>query len=114
MAVALYMDVHSPGDYRRAPPPCVGVLTAQEDGADRLDDGGLLDQSTTHDRTSFTFDDSLLCEAGRWQSSNIPFTGVAYAHFLCTSMGSCIDDLALVARVAEPNELRNQVLFLPL
>ena len=29
-------------------------------------------------------------------------------------MGPCIDDLALIARVAEPNELRNQVLFLPL
>jgi len=55
MAVALYMDVHVHRAITDRLRQCrVDVLTAQEDGADRLDDDELLD------RVLFTFDDDLL------------------------------------------------------
>jgi len=115
MPVALYMDVHvhraiTDGLRRRG----VDVITAQEDGTDQLDDDELLDQSTELGRVLFTFDDDLLREARRRQSENVPFAGVIYAHLLRISIGPCIDDLELIARVAEREDLRNQVLFLPL
>lgn len=115
MAVALYMDVHvhraiTDGLRQRG----IDVLTAQEDGADRLDDDELLDRSTERGRVLFTFDDDLLREARRRQAEGIPFAGVIYVHLLRISIGTCIDELELIARVAEPDELRNHVLFLPL
>lgn len=115
MAVALYMDVHvhraiTDGLRLRG----VEVLTAQEDGTGRLDDPELLDRSTELGRVLFTFDDDLLREAQRRQVEGIPFAGVMYAHLLRVAIGPCIDDLELIARVAEPDDLRDQVLFLPL
>ncbi len=115
MAIALYMDVHvhraiTDGLRHRG----VDVLTAQEDGTDQFDDDKLLDRSTERGRVLFTFDDDLLREARHRQSASIPFAGVIYAHLLRISIGPCIDDLELIARVAEPEEVRDQVLFLPL
>jgi predicted nuclease of predicted toxin-antitoxin system len=68
MPILLYMDVHVPraitlGLRMRK----VDVLTAQEDGADRLSYPELLDQATMKHRVLFTFDDDLLIEAARRQ-----------------------------------------------
>lgn len=115
MALALYMDHHVPraitGGLRLRG---VDVLTALEDGASELDDPALLDRAGALGRVLFTQDDDLLAEAARRQRVGETFPGVIFAHQLRISIGTCIRDLELVAKAGEPEDLRQQVLFLPL
>ena len=60
MSIGLYMDVHIPlaiteGRRRRG----IDVLTAQQDGADRLEDELLLQRATRLDRALFSQDEDL-------------------------------------------------------
>ena len=81
MAIMLYMDHHveraiTLGLRARG----VDVLTAFEDGADRLADAELLDRATALGRVLFTRDDDLLDEATKRQRTGERFCGVIYAH----------------------------------
>lgn len=114
MAIALYMDHHVPraitmGLRLRK----VNVLTAYEDGASNLDDPDLLDRASELERVLFTMDDDLLVEAAARQSQGVAFGGVIYAHQLRVSIGACVRDLELIAKVGEPEDLRGRVQFLP-
>jgi hypothetical protein len=115
MAVDLYMDHHV------AHPITVGlrgrgvsVLTALEDGADRLPDADLLDRATALGRMLFSQDEDLLIEASYRQAAGIPFGGVVYVHQQRLSVGECIDNLEIVAKASDWAEMRNRVLYLPL
>lgn len=115
MTVSLYMDHHVPkaitvGLRLRG----VDVITAFEDGADQLDDALLLERARELKRALFTQDDDLLEEAAKCQREEISFSGVIYGHQLRVTIGVCIQDLEIIAKSAESNELENQVLFLPL
>ncbi len=115
MPIMFYMDVHIPraitiGLRMRK----VGVLTAQEDGADTLPDPELLDRATQLNRALFPFDNDLLVEAVNRQRENKPFSGVIYAHPLRVPIGQCIQDLELIAKGGEPEDLKDHVEFLPL
>lgn len=115
MTIEIYMDAHIP----RAIPDGlrlrdVNVITAQEDEADGLSDSSLLDRANELKRVVFTFDDDFLTEATKRQRQNHPFNGVIYAHPLRISIGKCIEDLELIAKVGEPEDLRNCIVFLPL
>ncbi|MBZ0319061.1 MAG: DUF5615 family PIN-like protein [Anaerolineae bacterium] len=115
MTLALYMDHHVPrtitvGLRLRE----VDVITSLEDGTNELDDPALLERATALGRVLFTQDDDLLAEASRRQKAGIPFEGVIYAHQLYVSIGSCIDDLEIIAKTSEMGELRNLVVYLPL
>lgn len=115
MPVGFYMDHHVPraitvGLRLRD----VDVLTAYEDGASQLTDSELLDRASELGRVLFTRDDDLLIEATKRQREGITFRGVVYAHQLQVSIGTCVTDLEFIGRVAEPSDLLNQVLFLPL
>jgi Domain of unknown function (DUF5615) len=115
MAIALYMDGHIPRPITLGLRLCdVDVLTAQEDGTDRLSDPELLDRASELGRVLFTFDDDLLAEASSRQASGIHFAGVIYAKALRVSIGDCIRDLELIAKAGEPEDLMGQVQFLPL
>jgi predicted nuclease of predicted toxin-antitoxin system len=92
----------------------VDVLTVQEDGRRRLPDPQVLDRATELGRPLFSQDDDLLAEAHRRQASDIPFSGVIYAHQLHVTIGDCIRDLELIAKIADPADLENRVEFLPL
>jgi hypothetical protein len=92
----------------------VAVLTAQEDGAHRLEDATLLDRATALVRVLFTHDDDLLREAAEHQRYGIAFAGVVYAHQLKVTIGQCIRDLELIAKVNDPEDCANQVIYLPL
>ncbi|MBI1295193.1 hypothetical protein GC175_09570 [bacterium] len=114
MPVALYMDHHVPsaitnGLRLRG----VDVLTAREDGASRLADPALLERANALGRVLFTRDDDFLKEAALRQQG-IPFAGVIYAHQLRVSIGVCVEQLELLAKAGEPDDLRNQVQHLPL
>lgn len=115
MAIAFYMDVHIPrtvtmGLRLRG----VDVLPAQEDNCAQLSDPELLERATELRRVLFTFDDDLLREAAYRQKTGLFFTGVIYTHLLQMSIGPCIHDLETIAKESEPEDLFNQVKFLPL
>jgi Domain of unknown function (DUF5615) len=108
------MDVHIPraitnGLRRRG----VEVITAQEDGSAELDDPPLLDRSTELNHSLYTQDDDLLAEARRRQKAGAQFAGVIYSHQLRSPIGKCIDDLELIAKMFEPDDLKNRVEFIP-
>jgi len=115
MTVALYMDHHIPkaitvGLRLRN----VDVVTAYEDGADQLDDDVLLKRAHELGRALFTQDDDLLEEAAKCQREGIPFSGVIYGHQLRVTIGICVQALEIIAKSGEPEDLKNQVVFLPL
>lgn len=115
MSVKLYMDVHvqravTSGLRRRG----VDVLTAQDDGTGRLDDPPLLDRARELNRVLFSQDDDLLREAARRQKASISFAGVIYVHQERLPAGKIIDDLELIARVYEPEDMSDRVEYLPL
>jgi len=115
MPVGLYMDHHVPrpitsGLHLRG----VDVLTAAEDGADRLADPDLLDRATSLGRVLFSQDQDLLAEATYRQTAGVPFAGVIYARQRRVTIGDCVRDLELIASVSDPSDLVNRVTFLPL
>ena len=114
MSLKLYMDQHVPravtiGLRLRG----VDVITAHDDGADRMNDADLLDRAGALGRVLFTQDDDLLAEAASRQKAGIAFHGVIYAHQLMITIGNCIHSLELIARAGEPQDLINRVEFLP-
>ena len=115
MAVALFMDHNVPraittGLRLRA----IDILTAYEDRSNELHDSLLLDRASALARVLFTRDDDLLVEAARRQKSGIVFHDVIYAHQLRVPIRKCVDDLELIAKAAEPEDLINRLIFLPL
>ncbi len=115
MPITLYMDAHIPRaitDSLRL--SSISVLTAQEDNSADLSDSQLLDRARTLQRVLFTFDDDLLAIAAKRQREHIPFAGVIYAHPRRASIGTCVRDLVIIAKAADPEDLANRVEFLPL
>lgn len=115
MSVSLYMDVPVPfaitaGLRLRR----IDVMTAQEDGTTRLEDDKLLDRAAALGRVIFTRDADFLREATLRQQRGITFVGVLYAHQLEVSIGQCVNDLELIAKVYEPEDLADRVEFLPI
>ena len=115
MAITLYMDHHveraiTTGLRARS----VDVLTAYEDGADRLDDSGLLDRATALGRVLFTRDDDLLGEASNRQRTGGHFQGVIYAYLQTADVGTCIRELETIAKAGQPEDVINRVEYLPL
>ena len=90
------------------------VLTAQEDGSQRLEDPELLDRALALRRVLFTQDDHVLMEAARRQRAAKPFFGVIYADQRNITVRQSIDDLELMAKACAGDELINRVVFLPL
>lgn len=92
----------------------ISVLTAQEDGTDRLPDPELLDRATDQARVAFTSDPDLLAEAARRQQTGQAFTGLVFVHQRRLTVGQCIRDWALMAQVYDPEDMTNRVEYLPL
>jgi hypothetical protein len=90
------------------------VITAHEDGTSELEDAALLDRAGALGRVLFTRDDDLLAEATKRQRAGISFHGVIYAHQLRVSIGRCVQYLEVVAKVGEPEDLMDQIMFLPI
>ncbi len=115
MSVALYMDVHVPRQItdqlrRRG----VDVLTAQEDGADTLEDADLLERARTNNRVLFTQDIRFKALAESWQARGRPFAGLVFAHQIHGSIGQYVLDLELIAKSTDPEEWFGVVERLPL
>ncbi len=115
MSVQLYMDVHVPAPITRALiRRGVDVKTAQEDGTTGLGDAELLDRATALNRAFFSGDEDLLAEATARQREGRFFAGVVYAHQLRVTIGQCINDLEIIGKAANAEDLHNRVEHLPL
>lgn len=115
MSLALYMDenVHgaiTAGLRLRG----IDVITVQEDDRSGFPDPEILDRATELGRVVFSEDQDFLVEAQRRQAAGIDFSGVFFARQSRVSIGECIRDLEIIARLGEPEEFANQVQFLPL
>jgi predicted nuclease of predicted toxin-antitoxin system len=96
----LYMDVHvkaaiTAGLRRRG----IDVVTAQEDGGTRLEDGALLERATALQRMLFSQDDDLLAVARARQTAGVFFAGLLYGHQLAATVGRYVLDLDVVCQV---------------
>lgn len=115
MTIALYMDENVPVSIteglRRLG---IDVLTVQEDNHRNTPDKIVLDRATKLQRVLFTLDDDFLVESSRRQQQKINFYGVIYAHQRNVSIGDCVRDLEIIAKASNPDDLMNQVLYLPL
>jgi hypothetical protein len=109
------MDVHVPGPITRAlRARGTDVITAQEDGADRLADPGLLDRATGLGCVLVSQDEDLLVETAMRQRTGSPFSGLIFVPSDRLSIGECINELELIAGASEPAEFLNRVMRLPL
>ena len=114
MTIALYMDEH----VRRAVTlglrlRGVDVLTVQEDNRIATPDPILLYRAAQLGRVIFSKDQDFLIEAHRRQIERIEFSGVIDASQF-SSVGDCIRDLEILAKVSDPKDLVNSVQYLPL
>ncbi len=115
MSLPLYMDVHVPyaitTELRLRG---VEVITAQDDETIELEDAALLDRATELGCVIFTQDNDFLREATQRQVTGQPFAGVVYGHQMKVTIGQCVEDLELIAKVYEPEEMASRVEYLPL
>jgi hypothetical protein len=115
VTVALYIDHNVPeqithGLRQRA----VDVLTAEDDDSATLRDSPLLARATGLGRPIFSMDHDFLCIANEWNLRGEMFAGVIFARQRRITFRKAIDDLEMIATVLDPEDLRNQVIFLPL
>ena len=115
MSIALYINENIPraiteGLRWRG----IDVMSVQADGVTGMADPDLLNRATSQGRVLFTFDQDFLVEAATRQAAGIEFTGVIYAHPLQISVRPCLDDLEIIAKAGEPEDLFNCVQHLPL
>ena len=109
------MDVHVPGPVTNAlRRRGVDVLRSQDDGTSTWVDERLLDRATKLGRVLVSQDADLLRIANEHQVQGVSFSGVIYAHQLNIGIGDMVRDLELLAVCCEPQELANQVTYLPL
>ncbi len=114
MPVSLYFDHNinraiAQGLRRRG----VDVLTAAEDGAHRLPDDKLLDRATALGRVLVSADTDFIEEAHRRQTNGVPFSGVVIGR-QGLPIGLCVEQLELIAKVSEPDDFSDTLVFLPL
>lgn len=92
----------------------VDVLTAEEDGADRLLDPELLDRATELKRVLFSQDKDLIREGFKRQEQGTYFYGVVYAHQVRVTVGTCVENLEMISKIGTIEDIENTVQFLPL
>ena len=115
MNASLYMDVNVRAEItRQLRARGVDVMTSEEDGTREFSDSDLLDRATFLGRVLFTRDVDFLAEGVRRQQRGATFAGVVYAHQLRVSIGECVADLELIAKISEQDEWNNRVEYLPL
>lgn len=115
MSWPLYMDHHVPWPVSAAlRDRGVDVLTAAEDGFAEQDDGRLLARATQLRRVLVTQDHGFLSLTASWRAQTRSFFGVAYSPQGKLSFGEFAEWLELVAATLREEELRDQVVFLPM
>ena len=115
MTWPLYMDHHVPWPVtsalrRRG----YDVVTAAEDQASESDDETLLTRATEQGRILVTQDRDLLSLACAWREARESFCGIVYTRQQQLAYSELIEWLELVATVLREDEVRNQVIYVPM
>ncbi|WP_233749026.1 DUF5615 family PIN-like protein [Leptodesmis sichuanensis] len=92
----------------------VDVLTVQEDSLTSYPDPVVFDRAVQLNRVVFSMDQDFLVEANHHQQLGATFPGVIFARQGRVSIGICVAELELVAKLGKPEEFANQVWYLPL
>ena len=92
----------------------VDLITAEEDGHEETPDPLVLDRATELERIVFTEDEDFLREAQRRQRLGIHFYGVVYVHQNRVPIGRCIEDLQIIVEAGDIENLKDNVVYLPL
>lgn len=104
MAVGLFFDVHvDRAIAAQLRLRQVAVLTAQEDGSDRLSDEVLLERASSLGFPVFTHDIRFNAMAENWQRQTRAFFGLIYAHPMQVPIGRCVRDLEIIAKATDPS-----------
>ena len=108
------MDVHVPmAITRQLRLRGVDVVTATEEGTNRLPDNALLELATAESRVIFSHDIRFKALAENWVRAGKHFGGLIYGHAEGASIGQYVKDLEIVAKACEPTELADSVIHLP-
>ena len=91
----------------------VDVLTANEDGKNRLPDEQLLEHARVLGRVLFTHDIGFRVMAEDWQRQGRPFAGLIFGDHQGGSIGQFVQDLELIAKASDPHDWVNRVEYLP-
>ena len=115
MAIALYMDENVPrqillGLRLRG----VDVLSVQEDQRSGDPDPLVLARANELQRVLFTRDDDFLAIANQLLQEETKFIGIIYAAQQIVSIGVCVRDLELIAKVSDLEDFTNHIQYLPL
>ena len=78
-----------------------------------LTDEQLLERATELGRVFVSNDRDLLAIAHRWQRQNRPFPGLVKIRQQDILIGTMIDDLELITKAMEPDEMANRIEFVP-
>jgi predicted nuclease of predicted toxin-antitoxin system len=92
----------------------IDVLTVQDNGFISKPDTVILDRATALGRVIFSQDEDFPIEGFRRQAENIYFAGIIYTRPTAISIGDCIRDLELIAKVYDPEDCINIVQYIPL
>jgi len=115
MSIGFYMDEHTdPAISTGLTAPGIDVLTVQQDGLISAPDEQLLDRATVLIRVIVTQDEDFLIEAHRRHTAGEPFAGVIYFKQNTLGIGAVVFDLEIVGKVFEPEDIVNQIVYLPL
>ena len=115
MAIALYMDENVPrqillGLRLRG----VDVLSVQEDQRSGDPEPQVLARANKLQRVLFTRDDDFLAIANQLLQEGTNFIGIIYAARQIASIGVCVRDLELIAKVSDLEDFTNHIQYLPL
>jgi hypothetical protein len=115
MPVRFYMDAHFPApitkQLRRRD---VDILAAPEEKTNELPDDELLELASSLSRVLVTFDIRFRVMAENWIRTGRDFAGLVFVNSNSVTIGRVVSDLELIAKVYEPEDLRNKVKFVPL
>jgi predicted nuclease of predicted toxin-antitoxin system len=113
--LSLYMDQHVPASITRALlQRGLDVITAHDDGRAEAEDRVILDRATELGRVVFTRDRDFLALGRAAQSTGVEFSGIIDAHQLQVTIGQAVRDLEMICHSLTWDEIRSQVLFLPI
>jgi hypothetical protein len=115
MAVGLYFDVHV--DHAIAAQLRlreVDVLTAKDDGSERLADDQLLERASALGRPIVTHEIRFRAMAENRQQQGRPFCGLIFGHPMRMSIGQFVKELEVIAKATDPHDWVNSIERLPL
>jgi hypothetical protein len=92
----------------------VDCLTAREDGADTVADELVFQRAVDLDRVVFTEDVDFFAIASHWIKEGRPFPGLVFGAQMGITIGQALFDLELVAEVFQSEEMRSQIIWLPI